>query len=165
MLRVRLPAIPRPRTSTPAPARIALAAALVALGSSLSAAAAAQAYKPDDFLTLDLAKAVLSPVPLGPPSHFEPYAVEAKTDARTEPAPAATAGVDTAPAVAEAPTERAGASHPAIGRAAHGHRQYAEHHRNPLDAQASLRRPHPQARVQSRVKTWPCNTGGICSWR
>src|SRR5882757_2884306 len=50
-------------------------AAILAAGSSW-----ADQYRPDEFLTLDLSKAVLSPKPLGPPTQFEPMRGEAKTD-------------------------------------------------------------------------------------
>ncbi len=43
-------------------------------------AGSAVRYRPDAFLTLDLSKAVLSPIPLGPKAHFEPLGIEAKTD-------------------------------------------------------------------------------------
>jgi len=42
-------------------------AAILAAGSSR-----ADEYRPDEFLTLDLSKAALSPKPLGPPAQFEP---------------------------------------------------------------------------------------------
>src|ERR1700732_2726135 len=40
----------------------------------------ADAYRPDEFLGLDLSKAALSKKPLGPPARFVPVQVEAKTD-------------------------------------------------------------------------------------
>ena len=39
-------------------------------------------YRPDEFLGLDLSRAVLSPKRLGPPTEFAPVAVEAKSDRR-----------------------------------------------------------------------------------
>ena len=57
------------------------AAALLVCGS-----ASAADYRPDEFLTLDLSKAVLSKTPLGPPTQFAPVAVEAKGDRGSEPA-------------------------------------------------------------------------------
>ena len=48
----------------------------------------ADEYRPDEFLRLDLSKALLSPKPLGPASKFAPVAVEAKTDRRSEDAQA-----------------------------------------------------------------------------
>src|SRR5258708_27091469 len=43
-------------------------------------ASLADEYRPDEFLRLDLSKALLSPKPLGPPSEFAPVRVEAKGD-------------------------------------------------------------------------------------
>src|ERR1700746_3216141 len=54
-----------------------VAAAWLAVGSVVLA----DEYRPDEFLGLDLSKAVLSPKPLGPPTRFAPVAVEAKRDA------------------------------------------------------------------------------------
>src|SRR5258708_19425550 len=44
----------------------------------------ADEYRPDEFLGLDLSKALLSPKPLGPATQFAPVAVEARSDHRTE---------------------------------------------------------------------------------
>jgi len=56
------------------------------VGAALIAGGAASAadYRADEFLGLDLSKAVLSPKPLGPTTTFAPVAVEAKTDARSD---------------------------------------------------------------------------------
>src|SRR4051812_14100661 len=51
-------------------------------------------YRADEFLSLDLSKAALSPKPLGPPAQFEPRQAEAKTDARSEAVAAAPVHVD-----------------------------------------------------------------------
>ena len=40
----------------------------------------ADQYRPGDFLSLDLSKAVLSPKPLGPATQFAPFPVEAGAD-------------------------------------------------------------------------------------
>ena len=45
-----------------------------------SGVSAADEYPPDQFIGLDLSKAVLSPKPLGPAQAFAPVAVEAKSD-------------------------------------------------------------------------------------
>jgi hypothetical protein len=114
-----------------------VASGLVALGGVAgSRAAMAEGYQPGQFLTLDLAKAVLSPNLLGPPSQFEPVAVEAKAD--TPPPRARTA---------QTPRRRTLA---------------ARQHRNPLDAQASVPRRHSQG---PRIQAWPCRSGGICGWQ
>src|SRR5258708_36816918 len=44
--------------------------------------AMADEYRPDEFLGLDLSKAVLSPKRLGPDTEFAPVPVEAKADRR-----------------------------------------------------------------------------------
>ncbi len=46
----------------------------------LGGAAIAADYRADEFLSLDLSKAVLSPKPLGPPAEFAPVPLEAKGD-------------------------------------------------------------------------------------
>jgi hypothetical protein len=57
----------------------------------------ADGYRPDEFLNLDLSKAVFSPKPLGPPARFEPMPVEAKTDAQSNAVPVDGAPMDGAP--------------------------------------------------------------------
>jgi hypothetical protein len=52
-----------------------------------SGSSTADEYRPDEFLKLDLSQAVLSPKRLGPPTQFEPVAVEAKADAVVQPKP------------------------------------------------------------------------------
>ena len=49
-----------------------------------SGASLADEYRPDEFLRLDLSRALLSPRPLGPPSEFAPVRVEAKMDRASE---------------------------------------------------------------------------------
>jgi hypothetical protein len=105
----------------------------------------ADGYKPDEFLTLDLRKAVLSPKPLGPQARFEPVRIEAKTDAQSK-----AVQVDAAPKAAvkirvvraEKPRGAARVNLP-------------RHHTNPLDAQA----------LDTRIQVWPCRSGGICNWQ
>src|SRR4051812_49202344 len=46
----------------------------------LGGPALADEYRPDEFLSLDLSKAVLSPKRLGPAAEFAPVSVEAKAD-------------------------------------------------------------------------------------
>src|SRR3954447_16766604 len=54
-------------------------------------------YRPDEFLTLDLSKAVLSPKPLGPPAQFEPIRVQARTDFESRTVKAERVHVDPVP--------------------------------------------------------------------
>jgi hypothetical protein len=62
----------------------AVAAAVCTAVLALASPAVADQYRPDEFLGLDLSRAVLSPKPLGPPTEFAPVAVEAKSDGATE---------------------------------------------------------------------------------
>lgn len=139
------------------------------LGAALIAGGAASAadYRPDEFLTLDLSKAVLSPKPLGPMNSFAPVAVEAKGDAvsgvlaqhdankvaveRVKGAPVRTELTSAArhdARLAHARTEKPRGAAPA---------RLAHRHGNPLNAQA----------LDTRIQKWPCNPdmGGICAWQ
>ena|SRR5450631_1937657 len=103
----------------------------------------ADEYRPDEFLGLDLSKAVLSPKPLGPAAEFVHVPVEARAD-RGDGASARAEHV-TQPRVAHARAEKPrGAS-----------RTRLAHRGNPLDAQAR----------DTRIQVWPCRTGGICDWK
>ena len=151
-------------------------AALICVGSlALASAAVADEYRADEYLGLDLSKAVLSPKPLGPPQQFAPVAVEAKgdrsdrgseanwarNDLKTEPRKVAVQDVKvTAPMrvthphrVTHMASERPASATPK-GSA---RTRLAHRHRNPLDAQA----------MDTRIQKWPCRSGegGICDWR
>lgn len=119
-------------------------AALVALGRTASA----DEYRPHEFLSLDLARAVLSPKRLGPPAEFAPVAVQARTDAKSVVAEPKTAHQ---PAVR---TSRA-AEKPAAKPRGMARTKLARRHGNPLDAQA----------MDRSIQTWPCRSGGICNWK
>lgn len=130
----------------------AVAIALVLAGTGL---ARADDYKPDEYLGLDLSKAVLSPKRLGPETRFAPVALEAKggneARARAEP-------MDVPKKVA---AERVHVSQPKVAHARSAQprgaarTKLAHRYRNPLDAQA----------MDSRIQTWPCRSGGICNWK
>jgi hypothetical protein len=125
--------------------KAALCAGLLAWAGLTSAAE----YRPDEFLGLDLSKAVLSPKPLGPPAQFAPVPIEADSgspvaQARAEPKPVAGAVVRKS-RLAERAEKPRGAARVKLAR----------RHGNPMDAQASDR----------RIQVWPCNTGGICNWQ
>ena len=131
----------------------------IVLGAALLNGTVAMAadYRPDEFLMLDLSKAVLSPKPLGPEAYFEPLPVEAKTDPQADQAVAATqpeARPDVPPGVA---TPRVRVARP-LGKPRGTARTQLAHRRgNPLDAQA----------MDSHIQTWPCRpgSGGICGWK
>ncbi len=119
---------------------LSLAAALML---AWGGAASAQDYRPDEFLGLDLSKAVLSPKRLGPTSEFVPVRVEAKTD---QPARAA---------LGEAPKKIASERVKVTQPRGAARTRLAHRHGNPLDAQA----------MDTRIQTWPCRSGGICNWK
>ncbi|MBV9456735.1 MAG: hypothetical protein JO141_04355 [Bradyrhizobium sp.] len=145
-------------------------AVLVCAGSlALASTALADEYSADEFLGLDLSKAVLSPKPLGPSQHFAPLSVEARsdrsdrgsepnwarTDLKTEPRKVAVQSVrDSRPyrATHVASGGRASAKPKGTARV-----RLARRHRNPLDAHA----------MDTRIQKWPCRAGegGICNWK
>lgn len=146
----------------PKAALIAVVAAVFMAGSP----SIADQYRPDEFLKLDLAKAVFSPKPLGPPAQFEPMPVQAKTDAQSttvqvvapEPVRAVPRHGNAAPKHANAAPKAANS------KAAHARAEkprtpsltkLARKRTNPLDAQAS----------DTRIQVWPCRSGGICNWQ
>jgi len=130
----------------------AIAVALVLAGAGI---ARADDYKPDEYLGLDLSKAVLSPKRLGPETKFAPVALEARggneAQARAEP-------IDVPKKVA---AERVHVAEPKVGHARSAQprgaarTKLARRHGNPLDAQAR----------DTRIQTWPCRSGGICNWK
>ena len=125
----------------------------------------ADEYRPDEFLRLDLSKALLSPKPLWPALKFAPVAVEAKTDHRSEDAQAradstadskivktkriVTPSTRVAHMQAEKPRVHAQKPRSVVRT------RLARRHSNPLDAQA----------FDTRIQVWPCKSGGICDWK
>jgi hypothetical protein len=139
-----------------------LTAAICAALLTGSSPSKADQYRPDEFLSLDLSKAVLSPKPLGPPTEFAPVAIEARTDpgsdgagaqARAEPRANPRIAVSgnlkmTVPNVTVAhirPEKPRGAVRGKLAR----------RHSNPLDAEAR----------DTSIQVWPCKSGGICNWQ
>jgi hypothetical protein len=135
-----------------------------------SGLAAADEYRPDEFLGLDLSRAVLSPKPLGPAQQFVPVQLEAKTDRGNEGAPAR-AEAKAEPKIVvhktkvvharpQKPIVHARAEKPVVHARAEKPRgaartKLARRHGNPLDAQA----------FDTRIQAWPCKSGGICNWK
>jgi hypothetical protein len=111
----------------------------------------ADEYRPDEFLGLDLSRAVLSPKRLGPATEFVPVPIAAKADAKpvrteriTRAKPQVTPQATTHVAHARAEKPRGAARTKLVRR-----------HGNPLDAQA----------FDTRIQAWPCKSGGICNWK
>ena|ERR1700674_1898127 len=124
-----------------------------------SGLASADQYRPDEFLNLDLSKAVLSPKPLGPPSGFTPGPLDvnvdrgsADTQASTEPKAEPTiAEPKVEPTITVHKTRVVRAEKPRVPVRT----RLARRHTSPLDAQA----------FDTRIQVWPCKSGGICNWK
>jgi hypothetical protein len=104
-----------------------------------SSVSMAEEYRPDEFLTLDLAKAVVSPKRLAPASDFEPVAVETRSDPGSE-------GAQVAPRADPdivAPKTRVAHMRPEKPRGA-VRTGLAHRHGNPHDAVAHLRPEKPR---------------------
>jgi hypothetical protein len=126
-----------------------------------SGLAAADDYRPDEFLRLDLSRAVLSPKLLGPAQQFVPVQLEARTDRGSEAAPArAEAKAEPKIFVHKTKVVHASAGKPVVHARAEKPRgavrtRLARRHGNPLDAQA----------FDTPIQVWPCRSGGICNWK
>jgi hypothetical protein len=136
---------------------VVLGALLLTTGGTLAAE-----YRPDDFLTLDLPKAVLSPTPLGPRNHFVPMPLEAKGDSRSD-AKGNGKTKDGYASQARVTPERTARRHDkplyAFAQEPRGaaRTRLAHRHGDPLDARAQA--------LDRRIQTWPCRSGGICNWK
>jgi hypothetical protein len=134
--------------------------------------APADEYRPDEFLSIDLSAAVLSPKRLGPPTEFAPVAVEARAEPKAErKILVRTTRVLTKNVVHTArvvprnvvQTTRVVPKHDVVAKprvASPKPRivastKLARRHSNPLDAQA----------MDTRIQVWPCRSGGICDWK
>lgn len=130
-------------------------AVAIALVLAWGGIARADDYKPDEYLGLDLSKAVLSPKRLGPETQFAPVALEAKggNEAHARAVP-----MDVPKKVA---AERVHVSEPKVAHTKSAQprgaarTRLARRHGNPLNAQA----------MDTRIQTWPCRSGGICNWK
>jgi hypothetical protein len=124
----------------------------------MGGAAMADEYRPDEFLGMDLSRAVLSPKRLGPEAEFAPVPIEAKSDrAQADPdasvwprLPARNVHVAKT-RIVKPQLARARAEPPRTA----ARTKLAHRHGNPLDAQAR----------DTRIQTWPCKSGGICDWQ
>ena len=129
-----------------------LAALLCAASVAAANSARADQYRPEEFFSLDLVKAVFSPKPLGPPAQFEQVQVQARTDFQSKPVQTTAVHVHAMPkAAAKIRSVHVGIEKPR----APARTKLARRHANPLDAQAS----------DTRIQVWPCRSGGICNWQ
>jgi hypothetical protein len=125
-----------------------------------SGVAGADEYRPDQFLTLDLYSAMLSPKPLGPPAQFTPGPLDVtigrtgeSAQASAEPRAEPKAEPKAEPRIVTRKTSVAHAR-AQLPRAA-ARTRLARRHGNPLDAEA----------FDTRIQVWPCKSGGICNWK
>ena len=134
---------------------------LAAFGATVlawSGLSAAQQYRADEYLNLDLSRAVLSPKPLGPAASFAPGPLDVAVNPKfvstatvhADNNSRAKIAIRTAASGMRAVHAQAERSAPHKLRAL-----VALHARNPVDAQAR----------ETRVQVWPCKSGGICDWK
>jgi len=143
-------------------------AAGCALVLAWSGPSVADDYRPDEFLSLDLSRAVLSPKPLGPTAGFVPGPLDVSVDPRNHSAQAFAESTAEPKAegkaeprfavratrVSHIPTPRLARQQAAPPRMV-ARTKFVRHHRSPLDAQA----------FDARIQVWPCKSGGICNWK
>lgn len=176
---------PQPQNALPKTAQLTTSSE-----TAISGTGTAARYRPDAFLTLDLSKAALSPIPLGPQARFEPFSIEAKTDTlptttrdmaraasktlagtttqtatkeTSDPTPASDIASSRTVASPKAGVSQRTASRPASTRtaaSAHARTRQAAVRRHSNPLDAQASEP----RSQPRVQTWPCRSGGICGW-
>jgi hypothetical protein len=137
--------------------------ALVWSGPSL-----ADDYRADDFLGLDLSRAVLSPKPLGPAASFTPGPLDVTVDRENN---RVHVGAEPA-ATPKVVVRSARAAHPRADQIRHvtqprllARTKFAHHHGNSLDAQAFDAQAFDAQALDARIQVWPCKSGGICNWR
>ena len=127
-------------------------ATLAAIVLASSSPTIADEYRADEFLGLDLSRAVLSPKPLGPATGFTSGPLEVTVDrGRYGAQAAAQSTVEPKAVVHNARIVHQRAEQPRLV----ARTKLAHHQRNPLDAQA----------FDARIQTWPCKSGGICNWK
>lgn len=128
----------------------------------------AQDYRPDEYLRLDLSKAVLSPKVLGPAEHFRPGPLHVTIDRGS----ANAENADKPKSMAAVPaSESKSANRTALGTATSGipavHARAERSTAHKSRALVNLHRHNPveaEAR-DSRIQVWPCKSGGICNWK
>jgi hypothetical protein len=131
------------------------AIAIGAMAMAWSHRSGADQYRADEFLGLDLSRAVLSPRPLGPPAGFTPALPEVNAERGID-----SEQVNTPPAAAlQRPARGTDVGNARAARQPPprllARTRLSAHHRNPLDAHA----------LDAHVQVWPCKSGGICNWK
>jgi hypothetical protein len=153
---------------------------------------AAQQYRADEFLNLDLSRAVLSPKPLGPSASFAPgpldvtidrgdNAAQANAESVAEPKSVPKSELKSVPksapesepkivSTATVHVESKATTRTALGTAASGMRiarVRAERSTHAPRTALALHRRNPvdAEALDARVQVWPCRSGGICNWK
>jgi hypothetical protein len=149
---------------------------------------AAQQYRADEFLNLDLSRAVLSPKPLGPAAGFIPGPLDVTVDRgknaaqagaelaaepQAEPNSAstsksevktvatATVRVEDKPAIRKSALK---AATPGV-RIAHARAERPTPHKPRALVALHGRNPAEAQARDTAIQTWPCKSGGICNWK
>ena len=120
---------------------------------ALAGPATAAEYRPAEYLKLDLPKAVFSPKRIGPEARFAPVRIEARSEEAQSDVTDADLEASVWPKLPPRKADLAKATETPSVKPPRA--KLAKRHGNPLDAQAT----------DTRVQTWPCRSGGICSWR
>ena len=110
----------------------------------------------------DLKSVVLSPVPLGPPSHFEPSAVAAEPETKPETTSTVAAEPDKESAVAPKPDRK-----PIVAKSGASPRKLVSskpRQKSAVAARKPKADPLDSYARDARRQTWPCTGGGICAW-
>lgn len=154
---------------------------------AISGPAVADQYRPDEFLKLELPKAVFSSKRIGPEARFAPVRIEARSDevksdeAKPDEAKSGDAQSDASDAELETsiwpklpPHKTRVAKH-----TVKPHEKHAVTHEK-TDAEPQRAAAHGNARAKlakrrgnpldaeakdTRIQTWPCRSGGICNWQ
>jgi hypothetical protein len=111
--------------------------------------------------SFDLKRAILSPTPIGPPSHFEPTAAEKPA---AEPV---TAAKPETRAVAAKPEAKPKAPSKAVASQARAQHKVATSKPGQKSAVAARKprsNPLNAYAIDTRRQTWPCRGDGICAW-
>jgi hypothetical protein len=110
----------------------------------------------------DLKSVVLSPVPLGPPSQFEPSAVVARPETKPETTSTVAAELDKEHAIAAKPDRN-----PAVAKSGASPRKLVNskpRQKSAVAARKPKADPLDSYARDARRQTWPCTGGGICAW-
>jgi len=138
---------------------------------AISGQAVADQYRSGELLKLELLKAVFSSKRIGPETRFAPVRIEARSDeVKSDEAKSDSSDADLEASIwpklpprkarvaktgVKPHVEETRAATPRAVAHVNARTKLARRHGNPLDAQAR----------DTRIQTWPCRSGGICSWQ